>query len=100
MRTFAFSTFQKIHLVRAVKEALNNIATHAKASTVVISLESGSDGIRLCVEDDGVGLDAAGQAQPYGAPCGAGLDIMDERALSLEGKMIIESEGGAASIDS
>jgi len=90
MRTFPFSTSQKIHLVRAVKEALNNIASHAKASTVVISLESGPDGIRLCVEDDGVGLDAAGQAQP----CGAGLDIMDERALSLGGRRVIESENG------
>lgn len=90
MRTFPFSAFQKMNLVRAVKEALNNIATHAKASNVVISLEAGSDGIRLCIEDDGVGLDDDGKNQPGGA----GLDIMEDRALSLGGKRVIESKSG------
>ena len=90
MRTFPFSTFQKINLVRTVKEALNNIATHAEASTVLISLDASPEGIRLRVEDDGVGLDANGKDQP----CGTGLDIMEERALALGGKRIVESKIG------
>ena len=90
MRTFPFSTFQKMNLVKAVKEALNNIATHAEASTVLISLDAGPEGIRLRVEDDGVGLDACGKDQP----CGAGLDIMEERALALGGRRIVESKIG------
>jgi len=90
MRTFPFTVFQKMNVVRATKEALNNIAKHAKASTVIIALEAVEGEIRLGIEDDGVGL-AKGK---LGQTAGAGLDIMEERALSLGGRRVIEAMPG------
>jgi len=91
MRTFPFTVFQKMNLVRATKEALNNIAKHAKASNVIIALEAIAGEIRLGIEDDGVGM-AKGM---LGQTAGAGLDIMEERALSLGGKRVIEAIPGS-----
>jgi PAS domain S-box-containing protein len=90
MRTFPFSIFQKINMVRAVKEALNIIARHANATNIIINLESSAEGISLSVEDDGVGLDIEGKEQS----CGDGLDMIEERALALGGKRVIESKRG------
>jgi PAS domain S-box-containing protein len=90
MRVFPFSVYQKTNLVRAVKEALNNVARHAEASNVVISLDAKFGEIRLCVEDDGIGLDADGMDQV----AGSGLDIMEERAIALGGKRVVESKRG------
>jgi signal transduction histidine kinase len=43
-------------LYRIVQEALHNVAKHAQASHVNVSLERRDDGIHLLVEDDGVGI--------------------------------------------
>lgn len=90
MRTFPFTVFQKVNLVRVTKEALNNIAKHAKASSVIILLESTEAEIRLGIEDDGIGMDK----ERLGQMAGAGLDIMEERALSLGGSRSIETLPG------
>jgi two-component system nitrate/nitrite sensor histidine kinase NarX len=92
MRTFPFTGLQKLNLVGAVKEALNNVVRHAGASNVVISLDSSPGEISLCVEDDGIGLDfdEADQAE------GAGMRTLEERAIALGGRRVVEPrpEGG------
>ncbi len=90
MRTYPFSIFQKINMVRAVKEALNNIARYANATNIIISLESSAEGINLSIEDDGIGLDLEGKDRL----CRDGLDMIEERALALGGKRVIESKCG------
>lgn len=66
--------------LRIVQEALNNIRTHAKAQSVLISVADTESGIELVVQDDGRGFD------PETVDMGEsfGLRIMSERAA--EGK--------------
>jgi len=66
-------------LFRITQEALNNIAKHAGAARVRISLGCGAESVTLSIVDDGKGfLHQAGSAQPPGS--GWGLTIMRERA--------------------
>jgi signal transduction histidine kinase len=43
-------------LVAVLREALANVARHARAGNVVVELVSRSEQLRLAVEDDGVGF--------------------------------------------
>jgi len=44
-------------LVEVVAEAVTNAAKHANARTITITFEVGPDGLRLCAEDDGRGVE-------------------------------------------
>lgn len=65
------------HVVAVLREALTNAARHAKGTRVEVSLQV-SDELRLCVDDDGVGL-------PDGRSAGHGLHNIAERAEQLGG---------------
>jgi signal transduction histidine kinase len=83
---------QREELLRIVREALSNAARHADASTVRVELSNG-DGIRLRVEDDGIGFDPAEtRRRPNG---GFGLVSMLERAELLGAELRLESAPGA-----
>ncbi|MFL5805899.1 MAG: histidine kinase [Roseiflexaceae bacterium] len=73
---------------RIVQEALTNVARHARARTCVIRLDM-SEGLRLEIADDGIGLPAEGGA-------GVGLRSMRERAAELGGTCVIQTrpQGG------
>ena len=47
-------------IFRSVRELLFNIVKHAEAQEARISLERDGARVRICVEDDGAGFDAAG----------------------------------------
>ena len=47
---------ESLALFRVFQEALNNVAKHASASQVLVRLEDDANGVRLVVEDDGIGL--------------------------------------------
>ena len=77
----------EITLYRAAQEALTNVRRHARASRLDIELAFASgSGIRLRVEDDGVGSDLLNQ--------GFGLVGLRERAASVGGTMSIRSALG------
>jgi PAS domain S-box-containing protein len=84
--------WQKEQLIRVVKEALNNVARHAKATRAGISFTLEAGAYAMTIEDDGVGL---GRVAP-GAMEGSGLGIMAERARMLGGSLRAETrdEGG------
>ncbi|MFM8768712.1 MAG: sensor histidine kinase [Rubrivivax sp.] len=64
---------------------MNNILTHARASTVSVVLDlSSPDRLRLRIDDDGVGLPPAQDLVP-----GNGLQGMRERALALGGTLTV-----------
>jgi signal transduction histidine kinase len=71
-------------------EALNNVVKHAGAGQVTISLVFSDAGVRLHVQDDGVGFDLE-QAQKSG---GMGLRSMQERAERIQGELEIVSQPG------
>lgn len=73
---------------RVAQEALNNIAKHAQARSVHVSLVEGRSQITLSTTDDGKGFDRA-----IAASNGKfGLISMRERAHSVGGNLIIESD--------
>lgn len=53
----SLSPTQKVNVFRAVQEALLNVARHASASEVSISLIYGDENVEIEVVDNGVGLD-------------------------------------------
>ena len=77
------------HLFRIAQEALTNVARHAGAKHVEISLDSTAGQIRLTVRDDGCGLAPA-------APDHRGLGMigMRARARSAGGDVSVSSRPG------
>jgi signal transduction histidine kinase len=75
-------------LYRIVQEGLNNIAKHACARQVTVSLSASEAGLRLSVKDDGIGFVAADvRRQP-----GLGLSSIRERVRLVHGAHRITSE--------
>ena len=75
---------------RIVQESLNNVAKHADASDVVVTIERHSHEVVLSVRDNGRGFDAAGGQSP-GSLGHMGLR---ERAQLLKGRVEISSAAG------
>jgi signal transduction histidine kinase len=82
-----------IHLYRLVQEALTNVGKHAQVDRTRVALGYEDGVIRLAVEDDGAGFDAAA-VQEAAAPQGLGLIGMRERIDQLGGRLTITSQVG------
>jgi signal transduction histidine kinase len=78
-----------ITVYRIVQECLTNIARHANATRVSISLSGNIDSLVLSVSDNGQGLDQ------YTPSDGLGLIGMRERTEGLGGEFMLASEQGA-----
>ncbi len=82
-------------LYRICQEALTNVSKHAEATKCTLRLDHARDAIRLTVQDDGRGFDAATLAQPNGGTVrGIGILSMERRAEDLGGDFRIESNPG------
>jgi len=83
----------ELALFRIAQEALNNVAKHAHATSVVISFGSAGSEWRMSVVDDGVGLRPHEASQPS---TGLGLVTMRERAQAIGGRFNVEGlpQGG------
>jgi signal transduction histidine kinase len=80
-----------VALLRAAQEGLANVAKHAGARRVGLTLSYMGDVVTLDVRDDGVGFD------PVATPCGEGgfgLTAMRQRVQELGGTLEVESEPG------
>ena len=77
-------------LYRVVQESLTNIAKHASAQKVSVSLARRESGVAAVVEDDGAGFDQRAVRDD-----GIGLLGMRERLALLDGRLEIESRPGA-----
>ena len=80
-------------LLRVVQEACANVARHADATRIVVSLSRDGRDLLLAVSDNGIGFEASrhqgGQRQ------GFGLTSMRERVEGLGGRLEIESAPSA-----
>ncbi|HLI16528.1 MAG TPA: GAF domain-containing sensor histidine kinase [Acidimicrobiales bacterium] len=75
-------------LLSTLREALSNVARHARARHVEVTLSAIDGGVELTVADDGVGIPTAR------APGGRGLANMAERAAALGGDLALASRPG------
>ena len=87
----------EITLFRVAQEALTNVAKHAKASKVGVTVSYMDDMVLLDVRDDGVGFTPT-PAAAVGRPSsghGFGLRAMEQRLRRVGGTLEIESSAGA-----
>ena len=83
----------EVALLRTAQEALANVARHAAASRVMLTLSFLADLVTLDIRDDGVGFDP--EEVRRGDDGGFGLTVMRQRVGRLAGTLEIESEPGA-----
>jgi signal transduction histidine kinase len=83
----------EVTLLRTAQEALANVAKHAAASRVTLTLSYMEDLVTLDVRDDGNGFDPAALG-PGTDDGGFGLTAMRERVLRIAGTVAVESEPG------
>ena len=78
-------------LYRVAQEALRNVARHARASCVSVSLDDEDGGVRMVIADDGIGFDASTKDR-----VGSRLGIvgMQERVRLVDGRFALESQPG------
>ncbi|WP_313079962.1 MASE1 domain-containing protein [Atlantibacter sp.] len=74
-------------LYRLLQELLNNVAKHAQATEVDITLSQSPGFVHLVVSDNGVGV-------PAGRAPGFGIQGMSERVQALGGELLLESHSG------
>lgn len=80
-------------LLRTAQEALANVARHAAARRVALTLSYMEDMVTLDVRDDGAGFDPSAPRDP-GPDGGFGLSAMRERVVRIAGTLEVESEPG------
>jgi PAS domain S-box-containing protein len=82
---------QELSLFRIVQEALNNVKKHAEASEVSVTVAFDNGGLKLTVQDNGVGFDLPGSMDSLPLAGKLGLMGMQERVWLLGGTLEIES---------
>jgi signal transduction histidine kinase len=86
-------------LYRILQESLTNIAKHAQASSVYVTLDVSEKLVEMVIKDDGLGI-GTGTVQTAYYKNRVGIYGMRERAEMLGGSLSIESgnEGGTTVI--
>ncbi len=77
------------HVLHIVREALTNTLRHANATSSTLSLSSTPEGLRLDIQDDGIGFDPNATNTS-----GWGLRNMAARAKKLDAKFQLVSQRG------
>jgi PAS domain S-box-containing protein len=84
-------------LYTMVRELLLNVAKHAKAVNVVVSVEKVEDAIEIRVEDDGIGFHPAEVCLPGDKKSCLGLFSIRQRIEYLGGSLAMDSAPGRGS---
>ncbi|HWA87661.1 MAG TPA: response regulator [Opitutus sp.] len=79
---------------RIAQEAITNALRHSRATTINLTLTERDDVLRLVVQDDGVGFDAAAARARAESGSSLGLLGMHERALLAGGTLSLLSSPG------
>lgn len=78
---------QRHSLTQIVREALSNVARHAEATHVTVKVREAENKLILIVKDNGQGFDPDTAKDPESF----GLRNMQQRAVRLGGKLVIDS---------
>lgn len=84
---YSLTSEVKLQMLQIAREALANVAKHARPTRVWVEVERVLDGIVLRIRDDGRGFSTA-------QPRGHGLDIMYERAATVGATLTVKSQPG------
>ena len=79
-------------LFRAAQEALSNVARHARATHVKVTLALNGDSLDLAVRDDGTGFD------PISERSGMGVDNMKARICDVSGTFMLQTAPGKGTL--
>lgn len=90
--TLNLTARQRRDLFLMAKESLTNIARHASAGKVWLTLRQTPDGLLLRIEDDGVGFD------PDQIGSGLGMASLRQRATQLGGSLTVKSRPGRGTL--
>jgi two-component system, NarL family, sensor kinase len=90
----------KIVLYRALQEALANIAGHASATSVSVTLEAKDGRSILTVQDNGKGFDAlAFWNSPAHLNAGLGLRAIREQTIAIGGGLSVHSDASGTTVE-
>jgi two-component system sensor histidine kinase UhpB len=81
-------------LYRIVQEALTNIARHAMATHIVVTMNEDAEAVYVTIRDNGIGFDVDTVLKTPYQERGLGLAGMSERAVLLDGTLNIHSAVG------
>lgn len=81
------------HLLAVQREALANVAKHANATSVDLTISALGRTVSLVIEDDGVGP----SSEDPGDPGGRGLENLRARARQFGGSCTLETRNGGGS---
>ncbi len=84
----------QVTLFRMLQEVTTNIARHAKAQNVCISIKNDKKAFIMNIEDDGQGFDTATVFKDTRTGRGLGILGMKERAAQVNGKLLVCSMPG------
>lgn len=87
------TTAAETQLLRVVQEGLTNIRRHANAKNIVLRVEDNPKNYRVLIRDDGKGFDPRRVSTER-----LGLKIMQERAISVGGRVWVTSEPGVGTV--
>lgn len=76
---------------RITQEAVTNVLRHAKARNLLVSLARTAEGLRVTIQDDGVGFVPVDDPAATGQ---RGMAGMQERAAALQGVLRVSSQPG------
>lgn len=84
----------RVTLYQVVRELLANVAKHAAASRVAVTVETSGERLVVGVADDGNGFDAADAAVRRPRDGGFGLFNIRQRIVRMGGEFVIDSTAG------
>src|SRR5262249_9055841 len=81
------------HIFLAIKEALNNVVKHSRATEVSLQLKLTPDALTLVIKDNGVGFVPGGSngSMPERISPGHGLRNIGQRLEEIGGKCVVRS---------
>lgn len=90
----ALPSHLEVAIFRTVQELLNNVARHAHASRVQVTLDLQNDPVIIVVEDDGSGFDVEAVLTTVRQRGSSGLANLEKRLQMLRGRIQFQSSTG------
>ncbi len=85
-------------IYQIIKEALNNVCQHSKATRAIVSLDFVAPDFRVRIEDNGQGFKIAQDLVDSTIPGSSGIGRMWQQASLVNGKLNISSERGKGTV--